>query len=188
MKRAGLAPWPRLFQNLRSTRATELADEFPGHVVSSWLGHSEDIAKEHYRQVTDDHFARATGYALPEMMPPDAVSGRTDSNSQTRPVPQPVSAQEETAACGSTQPLEMEDRGPVTEVATGCTDKGLWQVDSVGGAESGAVGDKTRLGVVSNTDFGIEFITEVWAGLSDEAKARLIETLQAEASHSSTEG
>lgn len=125
MKRAGLAPWPRLFQNLRSTRATELADEFPGHVVSSWLGHSEDIAKEHYRQVTDDHFARATGYALPEMMPPDAVSGRTDSNSQTRPVPQPVSAQEETAACGSTQPLEMEDRGLEQVTLNAMADKEL---------------------------------------------------------------
>ncbi|WP_350210880.1 tyrosine-type recombinase/integrase [Botrimarina sp.] len=59
--RAGLKPWPKLFQNLRATRATELADQFPGHVVSAWLGHSERIADRHYRQVTDQHFERASG-------------------------------------------------------------------------------------------------------------------------------
>lgn len=59
--RAGLKPWPKLFQNLRASRATELADEFPGHVAAAWLGHSEKIAKRHYWQVTDDHFDTATG-------------------------------------------------------------------------------------------------------------------------------
>jgi len=29
MKRAGVAPWPKLFQNLRASRATELANDFP---------------------------------------------------------------------------------------------------------------------------------------------------------------
>ncbi|MGI9457483.1 MAG: tyrosine-type recombinase/integrase [Aeoliella sp.] len=35
VKRAGLKPWPKLFQNLRSTRETELAETFPLHVVSA---------------------------------------------------------------------------------------------------------------------------------------------------------
>lgn len=65
IRRAGLSPWPKLFQNLRATRATELADEFPSHVATAWLGHSERIADKHYRQVTDDHFDRASAaYAL----------------------------------------------------------------------------------------------------------------------------
>jgi len=58
---AGLTPWLKPWQNLRATRATELADLFPSHVCAAWLGHSEKIADEHYRQVTDEHFARATG-------------------------------------------------------------------------------------------------------------------------------
>ena len=33
IERAGLEPWPKLFQNLRSTRETELAKEYPMHVV-----------------------------------------------------------------------------------------------------------------------------------------------------------
>src|SRR5262249_56235529 len=31
--KAGLTPWPKLFHNLRATRQTELAAEFPLHVV-----------------------------------------------------------------------------------------------------------------------------------------------------------
>ena len=56
---AGLEPWPKPWQNLRVSRATELTDSFPSHVCAAWLGHSEAVADEFYRQVTDDHFARA---------------------------------------------------------------------------------------------------------------------------------
>lgn len=61
IRRAGLKPWPKLFQDLRATRATELADEYPGHVAADWLGHSEKIADKHYRQTTEEHFNRAVG-------------------------------------------------------------------------------------------------------------------------------
>jgi len=59
MRRAGVDSWPRLFQNLRASRATELAAEFPSHVAAAWLGHSEEIADAHYRQVLDSDFAKA---------------------------------------------------------------------------------------------------------------------------------
>lgn len=59
IKRAGLTPWQRRFHNLRSSRQTELAERFPSHVVCDWLGNSEDIARKHYYQTTDDHFTRA---------------------------------------------------------------------------------------------------------------------------------
>ena len=57
IKAAGFAPWPRLWQNLRSSRQTELAESFPAHVVCSWIGNSEAVARDHYLQVTNDHFA-----------------------------------------------------------------------------------------------------------------------------------
>ena len=63
IKRAGLEPWPKLFQNLRSTRETELAEEYPLHVVVAWLGNSRAVAQKHYLQVTDDHFKLAAGGA-----------------------------------------------------------------------------------------------------------------------------
>lgn len=58
--RAGVKPWPKLWQNLRASRATELVDQFPSHVCAAWLGHTERIADAFYRQVTDSHFDRAT--------------------------------------------------------------------------------------------------------------------------------
>lgn len=60
IQRAGHEPWPKLFQNLRSTRETELVERFPLHVVTAWIGNSKLVAKKHYLQVTDEHFIRAT--------------------------------------------------------------------------------------------------------------------------------
>ena len=56
---AAVPEYPKLFQNLRSTRQTELADEFPLHVVTAWIGNSRDVALKHYLQVTDEHFEQA---------------------------------------------------------------------------------------------------------------------------------
>lgn len=57
--RAGLIPWPKLFQNLRSTRETELAERFPMHVVCQWIGNSAPVAAKHYLQVTNEHYEQA---------------------------------------------------------------------------------------------------------------------------------
>ncbi len=57
--KAGLPGWPKLWQNLRATCETELAERFPSHVVCEWLGHSQLVAQKHYLQTTDDHFAAA---------------------------------------------------------------------------------------------------------------------------------
>ena len=59
IRHAGLEPWPKTFQILRSTRETELAEVFPIHVVCKWIGNSELVATAHYLQITDDHFKRA---------------------------------------------------------------------------------------------------------------------------------
>lgn len=53
LKRAGVEPWPRLFQNLRSSRETELAGVYPLHVVTYWIGNTARIAERHYLQVPD---------------------------------------------------------------------------------------------------------------------------------------
>lgn len=57
--RAGVERWEKPFQNLRSTRETELAEDFSMHVVCTWIGNSQPIAMQHYMQVTDEHFERA---------------------------------------------------------------------------------------------------------------------------------
>ena len=60
VKHAGLKPWPRIFHNLRSSRQTELEEDFPSHVVCKWIGNSLQVARKHYLQTTDEHFDRAT--------------------------------------------------------------------------------------------------------------------------------
>lgn len=59
----GVKPWPRLFQNMRASCATDWVERFPAHVVAGWLGHSPMIAAQHYLQVRDAHFDLAAGGA-----------------------------------------------------------------------------------------------------------------------------
>lgn len=61
IERAGLKPWPKVWQNLRSTRETELLKDFPIHVVCAWIGNTERIARRHYLQTTEADFDKAVG-------------------------------------------------------------------------------------------------------------------------------
>lgn len=76
--RAGLVPWQKPFQNLRSTRETELMEVYPSHVVVSWIGHSEKVARKHYLQTTDAHFEKAVAHQ---------VAQQTDEQEQTSEKP-----------------------------------------------------------------------------------------------------
>ena len=75
LRRAGLKPWPKLWQNLRASRQTELAEDFAPHVVCQWIGNSQQVARKHYLQVTDEHFAKAVGGARPVFVPCKAPQG-----------------------------------------------------------------------------------------------------------------
>ena len=61
VERAGVEKWPRLFQNLRSSREVELMREYPSHVVCQWIGHTAAVARSHYLHATDEDFDRASG-------------------------------------------------------------------------------------------------------------------------------
>ena len=105
IKRAGLTPWPRLFHNLRSSRQTELAEAFPSHVVCTWLGNSEDIARKHYLQVTEAHFTAAVGRPKPDDSPtrkmPSATPQKVDAHFDAR-----------AAQIGSEQPNAIGEKDP----------------------------------------------------------------------------
>lgn len=63
IRRAGVTPWPKAWHNLRASRQTELAADFPLHTVCAWIGNSRAVAAGHYLQVTDADWQRATGGA-----------------------------------------------------------------------------------------------------------------------------
>ena len=57
--RAGVDVWPKPFQNLRSSRQTELEQDYPTYVVCKWLGNTPMVANKHYLTVTENHFVEA---------------------------------------------------------------------------------------------------------------------------------
>ena len=57
--RAGHEQWPKLFQNLRASRETELLAIYPAKDVSSWLGNSVPVAMKHYAMARKEVFEAA---------------------------------------------------------------------------------------------------------------------------------
>lgn len=53
IRRAGVEQWPKLWQNLRASAATDMAKKFPAHVAAKFCGHSSEVAQEHYWTTTE---------------------------------------------------------------------------------------------------------------------------------------
>lgn len=62
IKRAGLKAWPKAWQNMRATRATELENQFGSHKATEWCGHTEKIAAAHYWMVTPEAVTEASEF------------------------------------------------------------------------------------------------------------------------------
>lgn len=115
IKRAGVKPWPKLFQNLRSTRQTELCDRHPTHVVCEWLGNTKSVAREHYLQVTDEHFARAvrggTGGVTQKATQQPSETACDEAKPETPMRPKTQETQPVSADCVSSQNDPMTPMG-----------------------------------------------------------------------------
>lgn len=74
LARAGVAPWPKLWQNLRASASTDFARALPAHVAAEICGHTIEIAKEHYWMVMEDDLRNGLGAT-------DAARARLGSNS-----------------------------------------------------------------------------------------------------------
>ncbi len=115
IKRAGLQVWPKLFQNLRASRATELANQYPPHVAAAWIGHSTAIANKHDWQVTDDDYERA--------VQGDAESDANLTQNATQP---------ETAVNRDEEKSSSESAAGQKLVPNNATRNSLPQIDLVG--------------------------------------------------------
>jgi hypothetical protein len=109
IRRAGLKPWPKLFQNLRAARETKLAEEWPLHVVCAWIGNSEAVAKRHYLQMRDDYFEQASKQDDKALQNP--VQSSVESSRKVSSVDD--ERKEEAAFCGSLReiPASYDDTG-----------------------------------------------------------------------------
>ncbi len=69
IRRAGLMPWPRPFNNCRASCETDLNQSFPSHVVCEWVGHSPAVAATHYLTVRESDFDVAVRGNAPDDAP-----------------------------------------------------------------------------------------------------------------------
>jgi integrase len=107
LKRAGLKPWPRLFQNLRASRETELASEYPLHVATAWIGNTARIAERHYLQIPDTYYERAAQKAAQQ----GAVLSRTEQKVTGDKDSESVDLPLVTATCDSVRNARVETKG-----------------------------------------------------------------------------
>jgi integrase len=109
--RAGLKPWPKLFQNMRASRSTELIKEFPEHVVTAWMGHSKRIAQKHYLQVTEADFKQATENPTQNPTQHVTVTPRIDSQPQNTAHEKRLVLQGNASSRDTVQPSQVGDEG-----------------------------------------------------------------------------
>ena len=104
--RAGVERWPKAFQNLRASRATDLVMHHPMHVVSQWTGHSIETMRKFYLQVTEEH--REAALKIEPQLPPSSTE-----NTDPVLVGEAKSKARQTCRDGSRQPAQKTSQTPV---------------------------------------------------------------------------
>jgi integrase len=182
IERAGLSLWPNLFKNLRASRATELASRHPSHVVAEWLGHSEAIANEHYRQVLDEHYAKAAGERTPELSHQIHPTSFTKNVPQTTAEPSCTEYQETHKALVS-QGFMLSGASPFDSVQTDrIPPRGVERSDASYSAKSTC--DDTQSAFTKNVpqseaarvayDVALAVVVEAWRYLPDSARRQIL--------------
>jgi hypothetical protein len=95
IQRAGVTQWPKLWQNLRASGATDFAKSLPSHVAAAICGHTEQIAQEHYWTITDGDLDTAMDKLSPKLAQSHvseglgsspSVSGGEDTETKKAPI------------------------------------------------------------------------------------------------------
>lgn len=164
VRAAGLSPWPKLWQNLRATRETELLDRFPVQTVCEWMGHTPRVALLHYASSRGEHWSAALQPALhaaPRREPPGLAEAGLPA-----------------AAAGDSASAEAPMGGTGLEHggASGAGDGSCAQAAG-GGAARGAAGSVGETRAAGPADDPVELIL---AGLTAEQRRRLAQRLSGE--------
>ena len=157
VKRAGLKPWQKPFQNMRSSRETELAGEYPIHVVCKWIGNTELVAAKHYLQVTDEHFEKAVQKAVHSALDRAPQGSRKKTENPAFPGKNEV--------CKGVQNTLAPRQG----LETGAYSSGNTALSEGGGAESGAVDAP-----MNQLPPDLVTVVSAWAHLSDGDRKRIL--------------
>ena len=115
--RAGLKPWPKLWMNLRATRATELRCHFREEVVTDWCGHSKAIASDHYWMTLQDDYDKAACFeSVAHLLQQGVANGGNGSQDQEQAQHKSPGFPGFAAPCDNLQrdPLDLTGLEPVT--------------------------------------------------------------------------
>ena len=172
--RAGLVPWPRLFQNLRASCETDWVQEYPAHEVAAWMGHSPAVAARHYLQRRDHHFRDVVENGLGGDAQSDArgAQNRTQqAPARNRKEPQPSP---ETAAL-----LQF-----LQGVATSCDELNKCSMGGEGLERprklSGKSRVRTRGDAQSDAPAHLQAMASAWSRLSPAARQRIVKVIRDE--------
>jgi len=111
IKNAGLSVWPKRWQNLRASRATELRRHFPEEVVVDWCGHTETIAMDHYWMTLEDDYQKAASFQIRDayMMQQGVACGGNEPHAE------PTAREKSPEKQGFAEPCELSRRLPVED-------------------------------------------------------------------------
>lgn len=118
--KAGVRPWPKPWQNARTSRVTELRRVLPAHLVNEWHGHTDAVALEHYAQVTDQDWSVAT---VTTTLGVCWGGQKSDVKSDVRTAETDVKS-DVASCCNTTQGLTQSQslKGVSSELALYCSD------------------------------------------------------------------
>lgn len=178
--RAGLVPWPRLFQNLRSSCETDWVQEYPAHEVAAWMGHSPAVAARHYLQRRDHHFRDVVVNGLGG----DAQSDARGAQKRAQQVPARNRKEP--------QPPPEDDvlLRLMRSVATSCDELNKHPVGDIGTELSPQSSGKTRVrsrgDAQSDAQGQLQAMASAWSRLSAAAKRRIVQVIRDEFERAAT--
>lgn len=172
--RAGLTPWTRPFANLRSTRATELAETYPLKTVAEWMGHDTQVSLNHYQQVRVEHWEKAIGETVKK--PSEAL------RKAMRPTSKKPTNNQSGVLAIKTQLGTVQHLAKGCETVPSCTvpPRGLEAFDVKAFPESSlrhfAEMDEAQCAARDFSD--LETVVSAWSSLSEEVRSTILELVR----------
>ena len=183
--RAGHNQWPKLFQNLRASRETELLGQFPAKDVTDWLGNGVAVAMKHYAMAHQSSFDAAATTPTGPLPATDASKGEAKPEA----VAKQKAKQTPPAKKSHDSPTEEEipqKRGSSPPLATcdalgqkaSMGDEGLDIVaDSSGNSNIAGLGEAESEAI--RMDANLRDLLRLWSTLSDDVKLAIMTVARA---------